>query len=63
MKKVFAAGLLFTMFACPAFAAKHPHSHPHKQHYNYKYKAPKYKAPKGHHHVSHPHNVRKSQSN
>ena len=61
MKKLLAAALLLTVFACPAFAAKKPHTH--HQHYNYKYKTPKYKAPKAHHQQSHPHNARKSQSN
>lgn len=63
MKKILAAALLLTVFACPAFASKKIPKAPH-QHYNYKYKAPKkYKMPKAHHHQSHPHSAHKSQSN
>ena len=39
MKRILAAAMFLTVFACPLFAAKH--SHPHHQRANYRYKAPK----------------------
>ena len=42
MKRFLAAVLLFTLFASPSFAAKHPRQH--RQHYDYRYHAPKFKA-------------------
>ncbi len=58
MRKLLAAALLLTVFAGPAFAAKHPRQHPQK--YDYHYHAPKkYKVPKQHVHYSHAHSARK----
>jgi hypothetical protein len=43
MKRILATVLLFTLFATPSFASKHPRQH--RPHESYRYKAPKnYKA-------------------
>jgi len=39
MKRILATVLLFTLFATPSFASKHPRQH--RPHENYRYKAPK----------------------
>ena len=58
MRKLLAAALLATVFAGPAFAAKHPRLHHQK--YDYRYRAPKkYKVPKQHIHHSHAHSAHK----
>ena len=39
MNRILATVLLFTLFAAPSFASKHPRQH--RPHENYHYKAPK----------------------